>query len=99
MKRIHRVGTVTFGVTLVCAGLLFLTHMFLPELDYIIIFRLWPCIFIMLGVEILLANRKDEAEFRYDTPAILLMLALIIFAMCMGAVEVALEHSEAFRYW
>ncbi len=99
MKKIHRIGTITFGVTLVTAGLLFLAHTFLPGLDYIMIFRFWPCIFIMLGVEILLGSRKDEAEFKYDVPAIFIMLVLIFFAMGMGLVEVLLEHQEAFCYW
>lgn len=99
MKKIHRIGTITFGVTLVTAGLLFLAHTFLPGLEYIMIFRLWPCIFIMLGLEILWGSRKDEAEFKYDVSAIILMLILIFFAMGMGLVEVLLEHWEAFRYW
>ncbi len=99
MKKIHRIGTITFGVTLVTAGLLFLAHTFWPELDYIMIFRFWPCIFIMLGVEILLGSRKDDAEFKYDVPAIFLMLILIFFAMGMGLAELFLEHWETFRYW
>lgn len=99
MKKIHRIGTITFGVTLVTAGLLFLAHTFLPGLEYIMIFRLWPCIFIMLGLEILWGSRKDETEFKYDVFAIILMLILIFFAMGMGLVEVLLEHWEAFRYW
>ncbi len=99
MKNIHRIGTVTFGVTLVAAGLLFLTHMFMPALDYTMIFRLWPCIFIMLGLEILFAGRKDDAEFKYDTPAILLMCVLMLFAMGMGVAEFFLEHCEAAFCW
>lgn len=99
MKRIHRIGTVTFGVTVVVAGLLFMAHTFLPELNYIMIFRFWPCIFIMLGLEILSACRKEEAELKYDVPAIFLMLVLIFFAMGMGVIEVLLEHREVFCYW
>lgn len=99
MKKIRRIGTVTFGVTLVAAGLLFLARTFLPELKYIMIFRLWPCIFIMLGVEILLSGRKEQVEFKYDVPAIFLMLALIFFAMGMGAAEALLEYREAFCLW
>ncbi len=53
----------------------------------------------MLGLEILVAGRKNEAEFKYDVAAIILMLVLIFFAMGMGVVEVLLEHWEAFRYW
>lgn len=99
MKRVHRIGTVTFGVTVVTAGLLFLAHTFFPELKYIMIFRFWPCIFIMLGLEILASCRKEETELQYDVSAIVLMLVLIFFAMGMGLIEVLLEHREAFCYW
>lgn len=99
MKRIHRIGTVTFGVTLVIAGLLFLAHTFFPELNYSMIFHLWPCIFIMLGVEILASCRKTEEEPKYDVPAIFIMLGLILFAMGMGTLETITEYREALLGW
>ena len=41
-ERVHRVGTVTFGVVLILFGILFLLHLFFPVLEYRFIFRLWP---------------------------------------------------------
>lgn len=98
MKRIHRIGTVTFGVTLVIAGLLFLAHSFFPTLNYSMIFRLWPCIFIMLGLEVLASCRKTEEELKYDVSAIFIMLGLILFAMGMGTLETILEYRDAFLH-
>ena len=64
--RTHRVGSITLGSALVLFGILFLVHLFVPVLTYEIIFHIWPCIFILLGIEILLANRKKNVEFVYD---------------------------------
>lgn len=60
--RTHRVGSITLGSALVLFGILFLVHLFVPVLTYEIIFHIWPCIFILLGIEILLANRKKNVE-------------------------------------
>ena len=46
--RIRRVGTLTFGCMLLVFGTLFLIRIFVPGLDYEIIFRCWPYILIVL---------------------------------------------------
>ena len=56
---IRRVGSVTFGLTLICYGVLFLAHLFFPVIKYKYIFRLWPVVFILLGGEILVENHKS----------------------------------------
>ena len=72
--RTHRVGSITLGSALVLFGILFLVHLFVPVLTYEIIFHIWPCIFILLGIEILLANRKKNVEFVYDGKAVFLTI-------------------------
>jgi len=52
----HRVGTITLGVTMVSIGILYLIQIFWGGIEYAWICKLWPVIFILLGVEILLAN-------------------------------------------
>ena len=89
--RTHRVGTVTLGIALVLFGSLFLVHLLLPTLDYQMIFHLWPCIFILLGIEILVGNRHAEDGFVYDKGAIALIILLTLFAMLMGAVDLSME--------
>lgn len=87
MTRSHRIGTITFGITMIVSGILFLVHMFWPALEYRMIFKLWPCIFILLGAEILIGNRKEPTEFVYDGAAVVITLLMVLFAMGMGVVE------------
>ena len=42
--RIHRVGSVTFGLLLVLTGILFLIRAFFPRLDYEVVFHFWPLV-------------------------------------------------------
>lgn len=94
--RTHRVGTITFGCILMLFGILFLVHMFLPDLSYDIIFRLWPCIFIILGIEVLLSNvTLKNTTFVYDKTSIFLLIVLTFFAITMALVEMAIQYP----YW
>lgn len=106
MIRIHRVGSVTFGIVLVVMGVLFLLHVFLPRMDYEMIFHFWPLILISLGVETLFGSRQKAFEVRdregklleqgrvvYDVAAIILTMVLILFAMVMGMIDWAAAHS------
>lgn len=91
--KVRRVGSVTCGILLILFGVLFGIHLFYPALSYEMIFRLWPCILIALGIEMLLAGRKQQEEtIRYDGAAILLTIVLAFFAMGMGVVEFCIEH-------
>lgn len=94
--KVRRVGSVTLGLTLICYGILFLLHIFMPELEYSAIFRLWPVVFILLGGEILIENhadrRGDKYRFVYDFPAVLMLGAMLFFAMVMAVVDLAMAH-------
>lgn len=95
--RTRRVGSVTFGLTLILFGVLFLLHIVIPSLDYEMIFRCWPVVFILLGVEILLENHRSNAgncRFIYDFPAILMLLLMLAFAMVMAAADFSLRYYE-----
>ena len=83
-KRIHRIGTITCGVSFIIFGILFLLHTFVPYLNFWNIFRLWPCIFIILGIEILVGNCKNNTDCVYDKGAVFMVVVLMIFAMTMG---------------
>ncbi len=96
----RRVGSVTFGLTLVLFGVLFLIHIVVPTLHYEMIFQFWPVVFVLLGVEILVENHKSSAEqcrFVYDFPAILMMVVMLLFAMVMAAAEFSLHYYQ--RGW
>ena len=93
----HRVGTVTFGLVLVVMGVLFLLEMIFPVLGYELIFRLWPLIFISLGIEVLLSSRRAEERLVYDGAAIFLLILLVLFAMGMAGMDLVFTHAEQMR--
>lgn len=95
--RTHRIGSITFGVSLILFGVLFLGKLLFPALKYTFIFHLWPVVFIMLGVEILIETHRDGIQFVYDKAAILMMVLLLGFVMCMGAVDWCMSEYE--HYW
>ncbi len=95
--RTHRVGTVTFGLILIVMGALFLLKMIFPVLDYELIFRLWPLIFISLGIEVLIGSRRAEDRLTYDGAAVFLLILLVFFAMGMAGFDLVFTHAEEMR--
>lgn len=91
--RIHRVGSITFGIILIIFGIMYMVHMFLPIVPLELIFRLWPCILIMLGIEVLLANSRAKVQFVYDKMAIFLTFAIVFFAMLMAGIDFIWQHT------
>lgn len=99
-KRTHRVGTITFGIILVLWGALFLLRMIFPVLNCELIFRLWPLVFISLGIEVLAGSRKPEQKLTYDVAAIFLLVLLMVFAMCMAGMDWIFTHYDGYPlYW
>ena len=99
--QVRRIGSVTFGITLICYGILFLVRIFVPYLEYHIIFQCWPMVFILLGIEILIENyrcRTHDEKFIYDFPAILMLAAMLFFAMIMAVIDYAIRCGIA-MYW
>lgn len=104
MKSIQtrRVGSVTFGIALVCYGILFLVHIFVPMVKYSFIFRCWPMIFIMLGSEILVENHKcrtKEWKMVYDFPAVLMLGIMLLFAMVMAVFDFEMAYEMNYGTW
>ncbi len=96
--RIHRVGTLTFGILLVTFGMLFLLRIFIPDLSYEFILKLWPIVFILLGIEILIANiKQSETKLIYDKTAFFLIIVLSFFAMGMAFMEEILRYVINYR--
>jgi UDP-N-acetylmuramyl pentapeptide phosphotransferase/UDP-N-acetylglucosamine-1-phosphate transferase len=93
MTKTHRVGTITLGGMLITFGTLFLLRIFVTTISYHIIFKLWPIIFILLGIEVLLANFKQkEVTLVYDKTAFALIIILSFFAMGMSIAEFAMTQ-------
>lgn len=98
---VRRIGSVTFGITLLCYGILFLVHTFVPTLKYQYIFRCWPVIFILLGCEILVENHKsktEECKIVYDFAAIIMLAVMLLFAMIMAAMDFDFTYGPFIRW-
>lgn len=96
MVKTHRVGTLTLGVSLITFGILFLLRLFVSSLSYAFIFKLWPIIFIFLGLEILIANHiQKENKLVYDKASVALTVILTFFAMFMSWMDFVIEHAES----
>lgn len=94
--RTHRVGTLTFGGMLIVFGILFLLRIFITTITFDIIFKLWPVIFIFLGLEILIANCiQKDGNLIYDKTAFALIILLSFFAMGMAITEFCMEYAGA----
>ena len=104
--RIHRVGTVTFGIILVITGAIYALWQFFPGIQYEVLFRFWPLIMIMLGFEVLIGSRQkivevlDEAgniveqnKVVYDVTAMVLTFVLTGFAMIMAMMNWMFTHA------
>lgn len=91
----RKVGTFTLGTTLVVFGLLFIAHIFAAAISYQFIMRLWPIIFIFLGVEVLFSYFQDkEGRLVYDGGAIVILILLTAFAMGMACVEWCFQYAN-----
>lgn len=100
--QVRRVGSVTFGITLICYGILFLLRIFLPALKYHFIFQCWPVVFILLGIEILVENHKgrtQEQKVIYDFAAIFMLAAMLLFAMIMAVIDYAMRYGGTMYLW
>lgn len=99
MARSRRVGTFTLGCVLLIMGVLLILRMFVPVINYVFIFHLWPLVPIMLGIEILLSLLwKGESEFKYDFAAIIILFALVGFSMCMAFADLVITSEAVGNY-
>ena len=80
--RIHRVGTITAGITLIVLGAAYILNFF-GYFEITMVTRLWPIIMIGVGVEILISS-FEKNKVVYDKAAMLVMFAMIAFAMFMA---------------
>ena len=97
--RERRVGTFTFGVTLVAAGLAMTAALFFPGTDLRLLLRFSPLVLILLGIEVLLSARKD-GRIRYDWLGMLLCFVLVLLALGVFFVSwVMLRFPEGVPLW
>lgn len=98
--RVHRLGSVTFGVVLLALGSIYTIHVLVPQLPLWQVFRLWPLALIILGVEVLIGSRNKsydvikedgqvitQCKVVYDVPAILMTACALVFTLGMAWVQ------------
>ena len=79
-KKVRRVGTVTFGLLLVAAGILLILRALMPSLDLRFVVSLLPVALIALGVEVLIYAARPNVQLRYDGLSIFVCI-LILFGV------------------
>ena len=94
----RRVGTFTFGVVLVAAGLAMLVGMFAPQADMTWALKLSPLALVSLGVEVLLAARGG-GRIKYDWVGMLLCCLIVITSLGLFAVAWAILHCQEGLCW
>ena len=92
-NRVHRVGTITTGLSMILFGILFLLHSFGKMISYEMIFQLWPIMLIGLGIELLLAN-IIKRKFIYDKGAIVLLIVMTFFVIGMAVTDVCFNYMK-----
>lgn len=97
MNKTRKVGTISLGIVLVVFGLLFLSRLIFPAMEYILIAQFWPVIFVILGIEILVMNGFGKETLVYDVAAILLIVFLSFFAMGMAVLDFFIQYG--YRYF
>lgn len=81
-----RVGSVTFGLTLVVFGVMFLLSAFIKSFNYLDVIKFWPVIFISLGIEMLVhAFSKDAEKAKLDVPSCIMTCVLMLFQCALPA--------------
>ncbi len=91
INRIHRVGSITTGVTLVVGGVMFILCGVFNILSYEMVFKFWPLILIGLGIELLWCNIKDSNTV-YDKGAIALLFMMSFFSMGMAMANMIINE-------
>lgn len=83
-KKIKRVGSITLAIMLIIFGIVSFLHMFIKFdlLRYILM--IWPILFIVLGIEILVCNAKKNIQIKLDFLSIVLMFFIIGFLCVLG---------------
>ena len=91
-EKTRRAGTVTMAMVLIAAGVLLITHIFIPSLDLMLIARFSPLVLVLLGTEILVLNLLGEGKkLKYD------FLSMFVCFLLVCASGVAALAGEWYR--
>ena len=95
---VRRVGSVTLGICLITAGVLFLCYFFVPNFNWQLVLKIVPAAgLILLGCEVLYFAAKPQ-RWKYDFLSVFLCIVLMVCAFggacLMAAFDFALHEGE-----
>lgn len=77
-KKVRRVGTFTFGLVLVAAGVLLALRTVMPQLDLGFVVSLAPVILIAMGVEVLIYAARPDVKLKYDGVSMFVCFVMLV---------------------
>lgn len=87
----RRVGTFTMGLYLVIAGIVAIFATFKPDFDFMLLLKLTPIVFVLLGIEVLIYHFALKTEkIKYDIFSIFICFILIGATICTACIPWAM---------
>ena len=83
--RIHKVGSISAGASLILFGCAFFAHTFFDVLNYALILKFWPLILVSLGIEILFYRKEENVAL--DKGSVFLALTVLLFAFVIAGAD------------
>lgn len=90
-ERVHRVGSVTTGISMIGWGALFVLYEVHVITDLALVLKLWPVILISLGVEILCYNARGK-NLIYDKGAVFILILMTGFSLMMAFADQVIRY-------
>ena len=80
-RKVRRVGTVAFAITLIAVGVLLLIRAFVPGFDLLAVLRFSPVILSVLGIEVLIYAARPDVSLKYDFLSMFVCFVLLVAAV------------------
>lgn len=90
-KRVHRVGAITSGITLLSFGTALFVHFVFGLMEFKQIMNLWPVALIGFGTEMIISC-FSKREYKYDIGAVIIMILVIFMSYSIGGVDIILNY-------
>lgn len=90
-KRVRRVGTVAFALTLIVVGVLLLIRAFVPGFDVLSVLKFSPVILIILGIEVLVYSARPDVNIKYDFLSMFVCFVLLVAAAGSNVISALID--------
>ena len=95
-ERVHRVGSVTTGISMIGWGVLFILYEVHVITDLAKVLKLWPVILISLGLEILWYNARGK-NLIYDKGAVFILILMTGFSLMMAFADQLMRYMNVIQ--